>query len=82
MDDGRAVDIREAMREQPHVLCERCEAVLTLASAVASPRGERPSEAVDLVRWLAGMRHDGGYCQLNFSPCCYKEVMERVSLAA
>lgn len=53
------MEIREAIREQTHVLRELCEAVLTLAAAVASPRCERPSEAVDLVRWLAGVRRNG-----------------------
>ena len=59
MDYESAVEIREAMREQTHVLRELCEAVLTLAAAVASPRCERPSEAVDLVRWVDGVRRDG-----------------------
>jgi hypothetical protein len=47
MDYESAVEIREAIREQTQVLRELCEAVLTLAAAV------------DLVRWLDGVRRDG-----------------------
>jgi hypothetical protein len=58
MDYESAVEIREAIREQTDVLRELRDAVLTLAAAVAAPRCERPSEAVDCVRWLDAMLHE------------------------